>query len=164
MDISGSTPPEREPVAAEREIDAAEHDPARPEAALADRAHNDPAEHDADPDGATQQDAAQQNADRVEDAVPANPQRSAGALFGVLAVYTLLRLALVAVLTAALSFFMPLIVALMFAIVVQLPLAWVLFGRQRNRVNEAIAQASSRRRAERSRLQAGLSGDLGDLR
>ncbi len=41
---------------------------------------------------------------------------------------------------------MPLIVALVFAIVVQLPLAWILFARQRARVNDAMAAASARRR------------------
>ena len=57
------------------------------------------------------------------------PGRAAsGALFATLAVYTALRLALVVVLTAVLAFFMPLIVALMFAIIVQLPLAWLLFS------------------------------------
>jgi len=76
-----------------------------------------------------------------------------------LAVYTALRLGLVAVLTAVLAFFMPLIVALLFAIIVQLPLAWILFGRPRARLNDAMAQASSQRRAERARLQSALSGD-----
>src|SRR6478752_1847171 len=75
-----------------------------------------------------------------------------GHLFRYLAVYTVLRLALVAVLTVALSFFMPLIVALLFAIIVQLPLAWLRFCGPRGRVNEAMAQASARRRAERARL------------
>jgi hypothetical protein len=77
-----------------------------------------------------------------------------------LAVYTVLRVALVAVLTLALSFFMPLIVALLFAIIAQLPLAWLLFAGPRRRVNEAIAQASAQRRAERARLQSALSGDV----
>jgi hypothetical protein len=88
-----------------------------------------------------------------------DPRAGTGALLGTLAVYTLLRLALVAALTAVLAIFMPLIIALLFAIIVQLPLAWILFGGPRARVNDAIAHASARRRAERSRLQAGLSGD-----
>ena len=73
--------------------------------------------------------------------------------------YTLLRLGLVAVLTAALAFFMPLIVALMFAIIVQLPLAWLLFSGPRGRVNDAIAVSTARRRQERERLQSALSGE-----
>ena len=80
-------------------------------------------------------------------------------LFGYLAVYSLLRLALVAVLTALLMIFMPLIVALLFAVVIQLPLSWLLFAGPRRRVNEAIARSSAQRRAERDRLQAALSGE-----
>jgi len=76
-----------------------------------------------------------------------------------LAIYTILRLMLVAVLTAILGFFMPLIVALMFAVIVQLPLAWILFTGPRRRVNEAMAQASAQRRTERARLQSALFGD-----
>lgn len=76
-----------------------------------------------------------------------------------LAIYTVLRVALVVVLAAVLAFFMPLIVALLFAIIVQLPLAWLLFSGPRAKLNDAMAQASSRRRAERARLQSALSGD-----
>jgi Protein of unknown function (DUF4229) len=83
----------------------------------------------------------------------------AGHLFRYLAVYTVLRLALVIVLTAALAFFMPLIVALLFAIIVQLPLAWLLFTKPRSRVNDAIAVSTARRREERARLQSALSGE-----
>ena len=72
----------------------------------------------------------------------------------------MLRVALVAVLTVVLSLFMPLIVALLFAIIAQLPLAWLLFTGPRRRVNDAIAQASAQRRAERARLQSALSGDV----
>jgi hypothetical protein len=80
-------------------------------------------------------------------------------LFGYLAVYTLLRLALVAVLTAVLVIFMPLIVALLFAIIIQLPLSWLLFAGSRRRVNEAMARSTAHRRGERHRLQAALSGE-----
>lgn len=76
-----------------------------------------------------------------------------------LAVYTVLRVLLVAVLTAVLMIFMPLIVALLFAIIVQLPLSWLIFAGPRKRLNDAMAQASQRRRAERARLQSALSGD-----
>ena len=77
-----------------------------------------------------------------------------------LVVYSVLRLALVAALTAVLSFFMPLIVALLFAIIAQLPLAWWLFAGPRGRVDDAVAKASARRRAERARLQSALTGDV----
>ncbi len=80
-------------------------------------------------------------------------------LLGAIALYSLLRISLVVVLTAVLMVFMPLIVALMFAIIVQLPLAWLLFSGPRRRVNEAIALASQQRRAERARLQAALTGE-----
>lgn len=87
------------------------------------------------------------------------PTGATGVLWRQLAIYTLLRLALVAALTALLSLVMPLIVALVFAIVVQLPVAWLVFAHQRAKVNASIAAASERRRAERARLQAALSGD-----
>jgi hypothetical protein len=87
------------------------------------------------------------------------PAAGAGHLFKYLAVYTVLRLGLVIVLTAVLAFFMPLIVALLFAIIVQLPLAWLLFTKPRIRVNDAIAVSTARRRAERERLQSALSGE-----
>jgi hypothetical protein len=80
-------------------------------------------------------------------------------LAGPLLVYSVLRVALIAALTAILAIFMPLIVALMFAIVLQLPLAWILFAGPRRKVNDAMARKSSRRRAERQRLQSALSGD-----
>ena len=91
--------------------------------------------------------------------IPASAGASPSHLFGYLAVYTLLRLALVAVLTAVLTIFMPLIVALLFAIIIQLPLSWLLFAGPRRRVNEAMARSSAERRAERDRLQAALSGE-----
>ena len=80
-------------------------------------------------------------------------------LAGPLAIYSVLRVALIAALTAVLAIFMPLIVALIFAIVIQLPLAWILFAGPRRKVNDAMAQKSARRRAERQRLQSALSGD-----
>jgi small-conductance mechanosensitive channel len=88
----------------------------------------------------------------------ATPPRSAN-LLGPLLVYTLLRLVLIVALTALLMFFMPLIVALLFAIIVQLPLSWLLFTGQRRRLNDAIAQSSAHRRSERAKLQSALSGN-----
>ncbi len=75
-----------------------------------------------------------------------------------LAVYTGLRFALVAVLTAIFAVFMPWIVALLFAVIVQLPLAWILYGRWRRQVNDAIAVRTAQRRAERDRLRRALAG------
>lgn len=80
-------------------------------------------------------------------------------LTGPLLVYTALRLGLIAVLTAVLALFMPLIVALAFAIILQLPLAYLLFPGPRKRVNAALAAASAQRRAERDRLRAALAGE-----
>jgi Flp pilus assembly protein TadB len=82
-----------------------------------------------------------------------------GKLWRYLAVYTALRVGLVIALTALLAFFMPLIVALLFAIIVQLPLSWLLFSTPRSRVNDALAVSTARRRQERERLQAALSGE-----
>ena len=75
-----------------------------------------------------------------------------------LLIYSLLRVGLIVVLTALLALFMPLIVALLFAIIVQLPLSWLLFAGPRRRVNEAMAASSAHRRAERERLRAALAG------
>ena len=80
-------------------------------------------------------------------------------LAGPLLAYTVLRLGLIVILTAVLALFMPLIVALLFAIIVQLPLAYVLFPGPRKRVNAALAGASAHRRAERERLRAALAGE-----
>ena len=54
---------------------------------------------------------------------------------------------------------MPFIVALLFAIIVQLPLSWLLFAGPRRRVNEAMAASSAHRRSERERLRAALAGE-----
>ncbi len=87
------------------------------------------------------------------------PTSGAVSVLAPLALYSFLRLALVIGLTAVLMIFMPLIVALLFAIIVQLPLSWLLFAGPRRRVNEAIARTSHQRRTERSRLQSALRGD-----
>ena len=97
--------------------------------------------------------------DQPSGAAATPAEASPSHLFGYLAVYSLLRLALVAVLTAVLTIFMPLIVALLFAVIIQLPLSWLLFAGPRRRVNEAMARSAAQRRAERNRLQAALSGE-----
>lgn len=87
------------------------------------------------------------------------PPAARGDLIGAIALYTVLRLGLMAVLTVALMFVMPLIVALAFAVVLQLPLALLLFRGPRHRLTAALARARSRRSAERDRLRAALLGD-----
>jgi len=75
-----------------------------------------------------------------------------------LLIYSLLRVGLLVVLAAGLSFLMPLILALLFAVVLALPLSWVVFAGVRHRVNTAIAVKTAHRRAERERLRAALNG------
>ena len=53
----------------------------------------------------------------------------------------------------------PVVVALMFAIVIALPLGSWLFAPLRRRATESIAAVDERRRAERAQLQARLRGD-----
>ena len=90
---------------------------------------------------------------------PAAADRGRGGLAGPLVLYTGLRVGLIALITALLMLFMPFIVALLFAIIVQLPLSYLLFTGPRRRVNAAIAEASAHRRAERERLRAALAGE-----
>ena len=82
-------------------------------------------------------------------------------------VYTLARLALVAALTAAIFFgahaigitAFPLVVAILFAIVLALPLGIWLLGPLRRRATAGIAEVDEHRRREREQLQARLRGD-----
>jgi len=85
-------------------------------------------------------------------------------LWRAITVYTVIRIGLVAVLTTGLwlagrPFGMPPIVALAFAIVLQLPLSVVFFRRARSDLTAALARAKSARTAERDRLHAELTGD-----
>lgn len=83
------------------------------------------------------------------------------------AVYALARLVLVAALTAVIFFGahligvkeFPLIVAVLFAIVIALPLGIWLLAPLRNRVTAGIAEVDERRRHDREQLQAKLRGD-----
>ncbi len=102
----------------------------------------------------------------AEREMPATPTsgRRVPSLGRAVAVYTLIRVGLIVVLTALLElagkpFGMPLIVALAFAIVLQLPLAVLLFRRQRTDLTAALARAKSRRTAERDRLRSELTGE-----
>lgn len=82
-------------------------------------------------------------------------------------VYTLARLALVAVLTAAIFFGahllgiaeFPLVVAMLFAFVIGLPLGIWLFRPLRLRATAGIAAVDQRRRRERDELRARLRGE-----
>jgi len=81
--------------------------------------------------------------------------------------YVAARLVLVAVLTAAIygagrllgvpEF--PLIVALLFALVIAMPLGIWLFGPLRRRATEGIEVATERRRRDREQLRARLRGE-----
>ena len=82
-------------------------------------------------------------------------------------VYTLARLVLVAVLTAAIFFGahligvreFPLVVAMLFAILLSLPLGIWLLAPLRNRATAGIAAVDERRRTDRADLQARLRGE-----
>ncbi len=81
-------------------------------------------------------------------------------------VYTLARLALVAALTAAIFFAaqpigvqIPLVVAMLFAIILALPLGIWLLAPLRRRATAGIAEVDERRRREREQLQARLRGE-----
>lgn len=81
-------------------------------------------------------------------------------------VYTLARLVLVAALTAAIFFLaqligvqVPLAVAVLFAIVIALPLGIWLLAPLRRRATAGIAEADERRRRDREQLEARLRGE-----
>jgi len=81
-------------------------------------------------------------------------------------VYTLARLCLVAALTAAIFFVaqvigvqVPLVVAILFAIVIALPLGIWLLAPLRRRATAGIAEADERRRRDREQLEARLRGE-----
>ena len=83
------------------------------------------------------------------------------------AVYTLARLLLAAVLTALIFFLahligiaeFPLVVAVLFAIVLALPLGIWVFAPLRRRATASIAEFDERRRTDRADLRARLRGD-----
>jgi antibiotic biosynthesis monooxygenase (ABM) superfamily enzyme len=83
------------------------------------------------------------------------------------AAYTLARLLLAAVLTAVIFFVahllgiseFPLVVALLFAIVLALPLGIWVFAPLRRRATASIAEFDERRRTDREQLRARLRGE-----
>ncbi|NKY88347.1 DUF4229 domain-containing protein [Nocardia veterana] len=103
--------------------------------------------------------------DAASDRAPASAGRR---LARNLALYTLARLALVAVIAAiilvlarVLNVDIPLIVTLLFALIVAMPLSLVLFKRLRARVNEDIAAVDEKRRNDKANLRARLRGEEG---
>ncbi len=108
-------------------------------------------------------------ASRPDDAASDRAPASAGRrLAGNLARYTLGRLALVAVIAAviwgvayALDVDIPVVVALLFALIVAMPLSLVLFKKLRARVNEGIAAVDEKRRNDKANLRARMRGEEG---
>ncbi|MGI5222805.1 DUF4229 domain-containing protein [Nocardia sp. CA-290969] len=85
-----------------------------------------------------------------------------------LALYTLARLVLVVLLTvvilagaAVVSVQIPLVVAILFAIVIAMPLSLTLFKGLRAQVNSDIAAVDERRRRDKAELRARLRGEPG---
>ncbi|GAB2646100.1 hypothetical protein GCM10027088_23930 [Nocardia goodfellowii] len=86
-----------------------------------------------------------------------------------LALYTLARLVLVAVITAVIVLVaklvkveIPIVVAALFALIIAMPLSLTLFKKLRTRVNEDIAQVDAKRRADKAQLRARLRGETED--
>jgi hypothetical protein len=80
--------------------------------------------------------------------------------------YTLLRLGLLVAVFLVLYYLpqafdveVPLLLAVLLAVVLQLPMAWLLFPAQRHRVGVLLAERSSARGGERARLRAALAGE-----
>ena len=91
---------------------------------------------------------------------------AAGRMMRDVLLYTAARLALVVALTAAVYFAaglfgvqVPLVVAMLFAIILALPLGLWLLKPLRVRATAGIAEADDRRRRDRDQLQARLRGE-----
>jgi hypothetical protein len=92
---------------------------------------------------------------------------STGRMVGDVVIYTLARLVLVAMLTAAIFYAarligikeFPLVIAMLFAIVISLPLGIWLLAPLRRRATAGIADVDERRRHDREDLQARLRGE-----
>lgn len=94
------------------------------------------------------------------------PSKAKRSLVRDLGLYTLARLGLVVVIAAIIlgvsqlvNVDVPLLVALIFAVIIALPLSLVLFGKLRTRVNEEISAVDAKRREDRDDLRAKLRGD-----
>ena len=92
---------------------------------------------------------------------------TSGRMVADVVIYTVARLALVAALTAAIFFGarwigiteFPLVIAMLFAIVITLPLGIWLLAPLRRRATAGIAEVDERRRHDREQLQARLRGE-----
>lgn len=91
---------------------------------------------------------------------------STGRMVRDVVVYTLARLALVAAITAVIFFVaqligvqVPLAVAILFAIVIALPLGIWLLAPLRRRATAGISEVDERRRRDREQLEARLRGE-----
>ncbi len=94
------------------------------------------------------------------------PQATTASLIGWIALYSLVRLGLIAVVAAviigvALLFGVkvPIVIALFFGVVIALPIGMIGFKSLRLKVNEQIAQIEAGRAARKSDLHARLRGD-----
>ncbi|AZI59593.1 DUF4229 domain-containing protein [Nakamurella antarctica] len=85
-------------------------------------------------------------------ASPASKKRLRKAI----AVYTAWRLLLIVVVTAVVSIFLPPIVALVFGIIMQMPLSLLVLTKPRNELSAALETS---RNVERANLRAALRGD-----
>jgi hypothetical protein len=101
------------------------------------------------------------DSDSDTDTPPAAPgSRPAPGLAATIALYTVARIGLVAVLGALLALAgVPVLLALLLALVVALPLSLVVFRGLRARLDLALAESGRRRGAQREALRARLRGD-----
>lgn len=108
--------------------------------------------------------------DRVSDSTrPEQPTARPGRRLAInLALYTLARLVLVAIITALIlgvarlvDVEVPLVVAALFALIIAMPLSLTLFKKLRVKVNEDIALVDERRRRDKAQLRARLRGEDG---
>ncbi len=97
---------------------------------------------------------------------PGAPASAGRRLARNLVLYTVARLALVAVIAAIivavahlLSVQIPIVVAILFGLIVAMPLSLVLFKRLRSRVNQDIAAVDEKRRTDKAQLRARMRGD-----
>ena len=90
---------------------------------------------------------------------PADPRAEPG-VAATLALYTLARIALLAVIAGLLLLAgTPLLIALLVALIVALPLSMLVFRGLRTRLDVALAAARARRGEERAALRARLRGE-----
>ncbi len=86
-------------------------------------------------------------------------QRAEPGVAAALALYTLARLALLAVIAGLLLLAgTPLLIALLVALIVALPLSMLVFRGLRARLDAALATSRARRAQQRAALRAGLRG------